>query len=214
MSASRLHLVRHGEVANPGKVLYGRLPGFGLSEQGVRMAELAAATLAEQERPVSRILSSPLQRALESAQPISERFSLPIEQKDGLLEASSHLEGGQFSMDLSILGKPAAWRYLVNPFRPSWGEPFREVAQRIRAEMDEAWDSVESGDVVIVSHQLPIWMAHRSVAGKPLFHDPRARRCALSSITSFERPATGWVEVGYTSPAESLIQAARDTGAV
>jgi broad specificity phosphatase PhoE len=212
--ASRIHLVRHGEVENPDKLLYGRLPGFGLSERGARMASLAADALGGMDRQVTRVLSSPLERARESAQPISDRFGVGIEVKDGLIEAMSHLEGGQFSMDLSILTKPAAWRYLVNPLKPSWGEPFREVAGRIRAEMDEAWDSTDSGDVAIVSHQLPIWMAHRFVARKPLFHDPRARRCALSSITSFERTSSGWVEVGYVSPAQDLIDAKRDTGAV
>ncbi|WP_210509013.1 histidine phosphatase family protein [Naasia sp. SYSU D00057] len=214
MVASRIHLVRHGEVANPGKVLYGRLPGFGLSDRGKQMAARAADELGAQDRQITRILSSPLERAQESAQPISERYGVPIETKDGLIEAMSHLEGGQFQMDLSILAKPKAWRYLVNPMKPSWGEPFREVAARIRAEMDEAWESTESGDVAIVSHQLPIWMAHRFVAKKPLFHDPRARRCALSSITSFERAQGDWIEVGYVSPAQELIDAKRDTGAV
>ncbi|BDZ45909.1 histidine phosphatase family protein [Naasia aerilata] len=123
MTATRLHLVRHGEVANPGKVLYGRLPGFGLSDRGREMAARASEALAELGRPVSRILSSPLERAVESAEPIAQRFGLEIEKREGLIEAMSHLEGGQYSMDLSILGKPAAWRYLVNPLRPSWGSP-------------------------------------------------------------------------------------------
>jgi broad specificity phosphatase PhoE len=42
MPATRLHLVRHGEVHNPGRVLYGRLPGFGLSDLGTRMAQASA----------------------------------------------------------------------------------------------------------------------------------------------------------------------------
>lgn len=214
MSASRLHLVRHGEVANPDGVLYGRLPGFSLSPLGLRMAEAAAAHLEKEARPVRRVFASPLERAVESAGPIASAFGLEVEVRDGLLEASSRLEGGQYQMKLSILAKPAAWRYLVNPMRPSWGEPFRDVAQRVLAEMDAAWESVPEGDVALVTHQLPIWMAHRAVAGKPLFHDPRRRRCALSSITSFEKTATGWREVEYFEPARSLSDRADDVGAV
>ena len=78
------------------------------------------------------------------------------------------------------------WGLLVNPWEPSWGEPFRSVADRMMAAIEDAWTSVDEGDVVIVSHQLPIWMVHRHLAGDSLSHDPRRRRCALSSITTLE----------------------------
>jgi broad specificity phosphatase PhoE len=52
-----VHLLRHGEVYNPTKILYGRLPGFRLSELGVQMAQAAADSLAGPDRPPSR--SSP-----------------------------------------------------------------------------------------------------------------------------------------------------------
>jgi broad specificity phosphatase PhoE len=212
VSASRLHLIRHGEVANPDGVLYGRLPGFFLSERGVEMARAAADHLVSSGRRVSRLISSPLERAVQSAEPIAEAYGLEVERRDGLLEAASLLEGGQYRMDLSILGKPAAWRYLVNPMRPSWGEPFKDVARRVVAEMDEVRESVSGGDVVMVSHQLPIWMAHRAVAGQPLFHDPRKRRCSLSSVTSFELRDGRWREVSYVEPSRGL--SATDVGAV
>lgn len=182
------------------------------------MAELAAAELVRREsadgRRISRIVSSPLERAQESASPISAAFGLPVELSDGLIEASSRLEGGQFSMSLAILAKPQAWRYLVNPLRPSWGEAFSDVADRMTTEMSAALDSADGGDVVMVSHQLPIWMAHRVAVGKPLFHDPRKRRCALSSITTFERRGNRMVEIGYTDPVAAAGFASRDVGAV
>jgi broad specificity phosphatase PhoE len=80
--------------------------------------------------------------------------------------------------------------------------------------MDDAWNSTEAGDAVIVSHQLPIWMVHRRVAGKSLAHDPRRRRCALSSITTFERRGAVFVEVDYRDPAAGLNVRATDVGAV
>jgi broad specificity phosphatase PhoE len=102
----------------------------------------------------------------------------------------------------------------VNPWEPSWGEPFRSIADRMIQAMTDAADSVDSGDVVMVSHQLPIWMVHRRVAGKSLSHDPRRRRCALSSITTFERRGSRFVEVSYRDPASGLSAQATDVGAV
>jgi broad specificity phosphatase PhoE len=214
VSATRLHLVRHGEVHNPTGVLYGRLPGFSLSERGRAMAAAAARSLVEDGRPISRVLSSPLERAVESAEPIAEAFGLEIETTEQVIEASSRLEGGRYQMNLGILAKPLAWRYLVNPMRPSWGEPFVEVAARVLGEMDAVWDETPGGEVAIVSHQLPIWMAHRAVTGRPLFHDPRRRRCTLSSITSFEKVDGSWREVGYSEPASVLTVGGNDVGAV
>ena len=210
----QIHFVRHGEVFNPDGVLYGRLPGFGLSSAGTDMAGRAAAALVADGRPVARILTSPLQRAVESSQPIERGFGLRAEAVDALLEASSRLEGGQFAMKLSIITKPAAWRYLVNPLRPSWGEPFVDVLARTLAVFESLRDGQAEGDVVLVGHQLPIWLMHRHVTGKPLFHDPRKRRCALSSITSFEWVEGRLAEVGYREPASDLYSRSKDVGAV
>ena len=110
------------------------------------------------------------------------------------------------------LRNPANWRHLRRPEIPSWGEPYVSVVERMRAAMDDAWDAADSGDVVIVSHQLPIWITHLSVAGLPLRHDPRRRRCALSSVTSFERVGDVWREVAYVEPANTSD--AVDVGAV
>jgi broad specificity phosphatase PhoE len=81
-----------------------------------------------------------------------------------------------------------------------------------------AWSSVDGGDVVLVSHQLPIWMLYRSSQGLALPHDPRNRRCSLSSITSFEVVDGKLVEVDYREPglelANQLRKAATDGGAV
>ena len=82
------------------------------------------------------------------------------------------------------------------------------------AAMDEAWTAAEGGEVVMVSHQMPIVMVARTVAKRRLAHDPRQRRCALSSITTLQRVDGRWTEVGYQEPAASLLKDAIDTGAV
>lgn len=214
MPAEQIHLVRHGEVFNPQGVLYGRLPGFGLSDLGRRMADAAAADLQSHRRPVSAIVSSPLQRTQQSAEPVAERFGLEVRLDDRIIEPTNRFEGKRMTGRESALRDVRNWSYLVNPWEPSWGEPFRSIADRMIQAMTDAADSVDSGDVVMVSHQLPIWMAHRRVTGKSLAHDPRRRRCALSSITTFERRNGRFVEVGYRDPASGLSAQATDVGAV
>lgn len=203
--------MRHGEVFNPDGILYGRLPGFGLSNLGRQMAVRAAEELASRGRDVAAIAASPLQRTRESAEPISGAFSLPVRIEERIIEPTNHFEG--MVMERAVR-QPKNWPALVNPWRPSWGEPYTDIAARMRDAVDDAFESVETGDVVLVSHQLPIWMTHLAVAGERLPHNPAHRRCALSSITSFERLGAGLIEVGYVEPASELVAAAKDVGAV
>jgi broad specificity phosphatase PhoE len=212
--AEQIHLVRHGEVFNPQGVLYGRLPGFGLSDLGRAMAESAAVDLVARKRPVVSLVSSPLQRTQQSAEPIAKAFGLEPTIDERIIEPTNRFEGKRMAGRDSALRDVRNWAFLVNPWEPSWGEPFRSIAARMLEAMSEAADAVEAGDVVMVSHQLPIWMVHRRVAGRSLAHDPRRRRCALSSITTFERRGSRFVEVGYRDPAAGLQSQATDGGAV
>lgn len=213
MPADRIHLVRHGEVHNPEGVLYGRLENFGLSELGHRMASSAADYLASTDRKMTALFVSPLQRTRESAKPIQEKFGLHQIVDERLIEPYNIFEGRNIKGG-RLLVRPHLWLHLRNPRTPSWGEPFTSIAERMTQMMNEAFDSVASGDVILVSHQLPIWMAHSIAAGKPLAHNPARRRCSLSSVTSFERRSGKLVEVDYREPAQKLSQNAIDEGAV
>lgn len=210
MPAERLHLVRHGEVDNPDHVLYERIPGFGLSDAGREMARAAAAHVEGLGRPVTRLVCSPLQRTRESSEPFASTFDLEPHSDERVIEPWNAFAGKR--MKRAVLN-PVNWHLLVNPGRPSWGEPFAEIASRVLAGMRDAWDAADGGDVVIVSHQAPIWIAHLAVAGEKLAHSPSRRRCALSSVTSFDRPGTGptgFSEIAYAEPAQAGI----DLGAV
>ncbi len=219
MVARQIHLVRHGEVFNPGRVLYGRIPGFGLSDLGVRMATLAASDLAARDRTYSRIIASPLQRTRESAEPVSLALGLAVDIDERIIEPTNEFEGNQMRGRDSAVLKPRNWKYLLNPFRPSWGEPYRSIVNRMMTAIVEAGESVSDGDVVLVSHQLPIWMVNRHLSRKSLAHFPGSRECSLSSITTLEwldpaNPSTGLHVVGYVEPANELLEGSLDVGAV
>jgi broad specificity phosphatase PhoE len=213
MPATRIHLVRHGEVHNPEGVLYGRLPNFSLSDRGEQMAALAAKELKDSGAKVSRILASPLMRTMQSAKPISEQFNVPIEVEEDLIEPTNIFEGHVVGFQ-TLYKNPGFLLKLYNPLTPSWGEPFKQIASRVTEAMQRAWNETPSGEVVMVSHQLTIWMAHRHSKGLALHHDPRKRRCDLSSITSFEFTNEGLKELDYRDPALELRVMAQDVGAV
>jgi broad specificity phosphatase PhoE len=193
-----VHLVRHGEVDNPNGVLYGRIPGYHLSETGRLMAKAAADFLAG--RDVTVIRSSPLERALETAEPIAAEFGLPIEVDDRLIEPWNYFEGMRFGVGDGALLRPRHWIHLRNPFRPSWGEPYRDVVKRVKAAVKEAAQAAEGHEAVCVSHQLPIWVTRRAVEHRRLWHDPRRRECALGSVTSFTFNGNKVTSVSYATP--------------
>jgi broad specificity phosphatase PhoE len=208
--ADLVHLVRHGEVENPTGVLYGRIEGFGLSLRGHRMAQLAAESLAGHD--IRSVTASPLQRTRESAAPWIAQFGVVPGTDERLIEPTNAFEGINMRRDLPK--RPDLWRHLVNPQKPSWGEAFLSVQARMMAAIEDHWAAADGGEVVLVSHQMPIVMVARTVAGKPLAHNPSKRRCALSSITTLERRGDAFVEVSYAEPAAALLVDAIDTGAV
>lgn len=212
MPAALIHLVRHGEVENPDGILYGRIPGFGLSDVGRGMAEAASASLAG--HPVTALYASPLQRAQESAEPWARRFGLEVTTDERLLEPTNRFEGGRFEFGPRLIVRPRTWPWIVNPFKPSWGEPYQRIAERMLAAIDDAYAAADEGEVVMVSHQLPIVMVARTIAGRKLYHDPRRRRCTLSSITTLARDGEGYAEVAYREPGLATAGAVRDEGAV
>ncbi len=201
-----VHLLRHGEVFNPEGVLYGRLPGYRLSELGERMAVRAADALAEED--VALVVASPLERAQATAVPVAARHGLAVGLDERLIEADNVFEGKRVSVGDGVLRKPSAWRHLYNPFRPSWGEPYADLAVRMGAAIDAAREGARGRQAVLVSHQLPIWIARLAAEDRRLWHDPRSRQCTLASLTSLEFAGDRLVAVGYREPSRDLLPGA------
>lgn len=199
MTRTVIHLLRHGEVRNPEGILYGRLPGFLLSDLGARQAKVAAAYLAD--RDLAAVVSSPLDRARQTAEPIATQHGLSVVTDDDLIEADNAFEGARVSVGDGALRDPRRWSKLYNPFRPSWGEPYREIVARMLAAVRRAGDRAAGREAVCVSHQLPIWTLRRHLEGRRLWHDPRRRQCSLASLTSLVFTGDTLVEVVYTEPA-------------
>lgn len=196
---SIVHVVRHGEVYNPEKVLYGRLPGYRLSGLGIDQAALTAAFLAE--RDISYLAASPLERAQQTARPIAETFGLEIRTDERLIEAGNRFEGQRVAGGAKRIFAPQNWPLLWNPLRPSWGEPYRDIAQRMVGAVCAAAAATGGREAVCVTHQLPVVALRRFVNGEHLWHDPRDRQCALASVTTFAVEGATMAYVDYAEPA-------------
>jgi broad specificity phosphatase PhoE len=198
-----VHLLRHGEVDNPKGVLYGRLPGYHLSELGRLMAERVASILKGHD--ITHLVSSPLERAQETAQPAADTFGLEIVTDPRVIEATNVFEGQRFGVGDGSLRKFSAWKHLYNPFKPSWGEPYTDIVVRMLAAMHDAREAATGHEALIVSHQLPVWTARSYIEGRRLFHDPRRRQCSLASLTTFTYEGDRVVTVAYSEPAADLV---------
>jgi len=198
-----VHLLRHGEVHNPNGVLYGRLPGYHLSSTGRVMAAAAADFFSE--RPVAAVFASPLERAQETARPVAERLGLEIVTDERLIESGNVLEGKTITLTRLALN-PVNWRYLWNPFTPSWGEPYEQVMERVRAVIERARDAAPGREAVCVSHQLPIWISRLEAEHRRLWHNPKSRQCALGSVTSFTFTGDDLSGISYTVPPRRQVR--------
>jgi len=204
-----IHLLRHGEVHNPTGVLYGRLPDFHLSDLGREMAETVGAHLADHD--VTVVVASPLDRAQETAGPIAGAHGLSIVTDERVIEAGNYFEGKTFGVGDGSLRYPKHWPRLANPFRPSWGEPYQEIADRMLAAIGGARSLARGHEAVIVSHQLPVWTVRLKLEARHMWHDPRKRECSLASLTSLHFLGDDLDSMTYSEPAAALLPGAHKT---
>src|SRR4051794_37595892 len=174
------------------------------------MAEVVAKHLAD--RDVTYVVSSPLERALETAAPIAAVHHLQIAKDARLIEAENHFQGLRFGVGDGSLRHPRHWPRLVNPFRPSWGEPYAEVVARmmraVTAGLAVARAAGPDQEVVLVSHQLPVWVTRLHLEHRRLWHDPRRRECSLCSVTSLTYDGDRLTALSYAEPAAALLPGA------
>ncbi len=198
-----VHLLRHGEVFNPGGVLYGRRDGYHLSELGQEMAQRVADAV--RDRDIVSITASPLDRTQETARPLALARGLEIGTDSRILESTNVFEGERFAGGQGVLRHPRTWRHLWNPWRPSWGEPYKEIVARMMAAVHDARDAARGHEAVLVSHQLPIWTTRLHVERRSFLHDPRRRQCTLCSLTSLTFVGDQLTTLRYSEPAADLI---------
>ncbi len=198
-----VHLLRHGEVYNPDGILYGRMSGYRLSALGRQMAERVAQSVGD--RDITYVVASPLERAQETARPLAAVRGLEVDTDPRAVESTNVFEGRRFSVGDGILKRPSTWPHLWNPFRPSWGEPYREVVARMMAAVHDARDAARGHEAVLVSHQLPIWVTRLHVEGRSFLHNPRSRQCTLCSLTSLVFDGDRITTLRYSEPAADLI---------
>ncbi|MFI6868040.1 histidine phosphatase family protein [Nocardia sp. NPDC050406] len=191
--------MRHGEVHNPKGILYGRLEGFGLSVAGRAQAGAVARSLADHD--IALVVASPLQRAQETADPIASQHGVIIRTDDNLIEAGNTFEGLRVAARDGALRKPRHWLKLRDPFTPSWGEPYLQIAHRMLAAVNKARVEAAGREAVLVSHQLPVWTLRRFLQGQRLWHDPRKRQCSLASLTSLVYQGDTLIDIVYSEPA-------------
>ncbi len=202
-----VHLLRHGEVHNPDRVLYGRLLGYHLSALGREMAQVAAQHLADHD--IVHLVSSPLERAQETMAPIAALHELPVTIDERVIEAGNDFEGLAVAGGRGLLRHPRMLRKLWNPTRPSWGEPYAAVAARMLAAVQDARRAAAGHEAVIVSHQSPIWNVRLRIEGRPFLHNPARRECSLASLTSLTYVGDELISLSYSEPAAALLPQAQ-----
>lgn len=218
MSATTINFVRHGKVYNPDHLLYERLPDFHLSERGVRMAQATGQYIAEnpQLNTAVAVYSSPLDRTRETAAQIltalnrtrAERDEAPLDiiTDDRIIEARNEFRGKRIGYGEGALWKNGNWKLVSNLWKPSWGETYREIAHRVRDFTMEKVDQYAGEQIIVVSHESPIWsFRHLLETGHPE-HNMLLRHTALASITSitFDSDTHKVLSITYVDPAANV----------
>ena len=179
-----IHLVRHGEVENPKGVIYGRLPGYNLSERGQKQAEEAGRYLSE--RAVGAIWASPLERAQETAAAIGAFHpSLEIVTDHRLIESETTLEGVGKTL-WAFIRSPRHWWHLRDPWTPSWGESFEQIRTRMVDAIADAVAAARGRELVVVSHQTPVLVARLALTRRRMPPWLARLPCQTGSVTTIE----------------------------
>lgn len=199
--AALVHLVRHAEVDNPQHLVYGSMPGYGLSPHGIEQARRVGRYLGP--RPVVSIWSSPLESALRTAEEIAARSAVPVRVDADLTDWSitDRWRGHAWSsVQGAFPGELEA--YLTEPEAITFTEEsLDQVADRIATVARRLDVDHPHGDVVIVSHQDPIQAGRLRLIGSSLgnIHDDVPGHGTVVTL----RPGTTWREETTWSPGES-----------
>ena len=195
---TRLHLVRHCDVANPNGVLYGHLPDFGLSERGVRQAHALGRHLSA--RPVAQIYTSPLLRARQTADVIGSHLDgVPVAATDDLTEAEfgRHLQG--------VKPRDVPWRRPLWFIHMAWpgllpgDESVAKMSARVRRPIMRLLRDHPGEDGVLISHGDPIQAFWVNAQRRPPWALHRLQ-CAKGGLLELEYAGEALQSITYRSP--------------
>jgi broad specificity phosphatase PhoE len=184
-------------VANPKNVIYGRLPGYNLSEKGQAQAERTGEHLSGND--IGTIWASPLERAQETAAAINAHHNLEIFTDERLIESGTTLEGVGRTLR-AIATSPKFWWELRNPWKPSWGESFSEIKARMMSAVEDAVTAAGGKEVVIVSHQTPVLVARLALAKRRVPPWLGGVPCTTGSVTTMVLEDDRVVSANYFEP--------------
>ncbi len=195
----QVHLIRHGEVHNPNHLVYADIPGFVLSERGISQAEAMANHLANIQ--LAAIVSSPLDRAVQTAFAVSERNEARVSTDDRLTEwkLGQRWAGVKWD-DIPEKFPGELEQYLDDPtdlgFSP---ESLEAMSRRIAGVVCDWAQHIGDGDIAFVSHQDPIHGGVRilTAAGFGEYHEAKPEHCSVTTLTSNRGL---WTRTDYWAP--------------
>jgi broad specificity phosphatase PhoE len=201
-----VYLVRHCDVENPAGVLYGHLPGFGLSARGVRQAHALGRFFAATQ--VRQIYTSPLERAQQTAHIIASYL-------DGVaVTTTPELVEAQFGRYLQgVKPRDVVWRrplWLVHMIRPGLlrrDETVPQMAARVREPIDRLLRDQPGAGGICVSHGDPIQAYWVEAEGRSPFALHRLQ-CAKGGMLELEYEADRLVAKTYRPPMEADLSSA------
>jgi probable phosphoglycerate mutase len=147
----RILLIRHGSTDLMGHVLYGRMPGVHLNDEGNRQVRSLAARLT-QEYELSKIVSSPLERALETARPIAEIQGRTLLIDEQITEIDVGSWTGKTFEELGVLEEWKSYNRQRSLYRPPGGESMLQTQARARQSLADHTGSKAGGTVAFITH--------------------------------------------------------------
>lgn len=190
---TKIFLVRHPEVDNPKQIVYGRLPGFSLSDKGRKEIEKSALFLASEN--IKSIYSSPLLRARQSAQALKDALNLDkINYLQKLIEIKTSFQGKTFKFVQIEQNED----YYFSPFRQSSDETMEQIAKRMQEAILVIKKSNLGKNSIAVGHGDPIAILKATIQNLPM---------KLSSIRGTDYPQHGEIlEIKYENEQKPQIK--------
>ncbi|HEX2180086.1 MAG TPA: histidine phosphatase family protein, partial [Actinomycetota bacterium] len=154
-------------------------------------------------KPIAAVYSSPLTRAVQTAEAIAASHGLPVKVIEEIIESEAKLQG--LPGDRRLFRNPANLRYFVNPLQPSWGEPYRSIRERMGRAVATMRDRHPGQQVVAVSHQTPVLVARLMFEGNPKPPWRAKVPCQRASITTLKFEGDEFVGSEYLPVGSAIV---------